>query len=137
VVPRGTDGGEAGGRPAVEDRPQYFQRASGRLQSSVERVGRDESRREVDDRRSLLTRTAQEVQVGRRMDGQDGFLVRRDCRDDQQRIAEGPDGRLRQALQPARMLGVSRIDMRRRRDDGEGDAGLGCDRRPPFLVERG
>jgi len=71
------------------------------------------------------------------MDGQNGVLVRRHCRDDEQRIAEGPDGRLRQALQPARMLGVSRIDMRRRWDDGEGDAGLGCDRGPPFLVEQG
>jgi hypothetical protein len=71
------------------------------------------------------------------MDGQDGILVGRHCRDDEQRIAEGPDGRLRQALQPPRMLGVRRIDMRRRWDDGEGDTGLECDRRPPFLVERG
>ena len=75
--------------------------------------------------------------MSRRMDGQDGSLVGRHWRDDEQRIAEGPDGRLRQALQPARMLGVSRIDMQWRRHDGEGDAGLGCDRRPPFLVERG
>jgi hypothetical protein len=70
---------------------------------------------------------AQEVQVAGRMDSQDIVRFGRRRGDCKKRFAEGRDGRARQTVKPARMLGVGRIKMRRGRDDGEGDWAMGGD----------